>query len=105
LKLQARVNEVYLTLRDAQGDDVPVMVNIWRRPRDERFVSDWALIAMHQRDGYEDQILAARDEAEASARESRSRLDAIAEALRTLEKSKDPEEIARAIAAITSQVA
>ena len=52
LKLQASVNEVYLNLVDADGLAVPVLLNAVRRPREDRFVSDWIVVAMRQRDEY-----------------------------------------------------
>jgi sigma-B regulation protein RsbU (phosphoserine phosphatase) len=59
LKLQGRVNEIYVTLRDAAGDEVPVMFNAVRRPRDDRFVSDWVIMPMRQRNEYENELLKA----------------------------------------------
>ena len=68
LKLQASVNEVYLNLVDADGLAVPVLLNAVRRPREDRFVSDWIVVAMRQRDEYENEILRARKLAEEASR-------------------------------------
>jgi signal transduction histidine kinase/ActR/RegA family two-component response regulator len=68
LKLQGRVHEVYVSLVDSAGDDVPVMLNASRKPRDERFVSDWVVVPMRQRNEYENEILKARKAAEAATR-------------------------------------
>lgn len=81
LKLQARVHEVYIALRNAQGDDVPVMLNAQRRARDGRFVSDWLVIPMRQRDQYENAILEARARAEAAVKEKERVLARVAAAL------------------------
>lgn len=49
LKLHGRVLEVYLTLRDAAGNDICVLMNAARRPRNERLVSDWILMPVRRR--------------------------------------------------------
>jgi signal transduction histidine kinase len=116
LKLQGRVHEVYVTMRDSAGDDVPVMFNAVRKPREDRHVSDWVVMPMRQRDEYENLILQARKAAEAAidakdeflsvvSHEMRSPLDAISGWLRVLQRSQEPAEIARAIEAIDRSVA
>jgi sigma-B regulation protein RsbU (phosphoserine phosphatase) len=49
LKLHGRVLEVYLTVRDGAGNEVCVLVNAARRPRNERLVSDWVLMPVRRR--------------------------------------------------------
>lgn len=68
LKLQGQVHEVYVSLRDIDGDDVPVMLNAARKARDEQFVSDWIVVPMRQRNEYENEILKARKAAEEATR-------------------------------------
>jgi signal transduction histidine kinase/ActR/RegA family two-component response regulator len=68
LKLQGVVHEVYMNLVDAEGASVPVMLNAVRRARDDRFVSDWAVVPMRQRNEYENEILKARKQAEEASR-------------------------------------
>ena len=106
LKLQGRVMEVYVTLRDADGDDVPVMFNAARKPRDERFVSDWVLMPMRQRDEYENLILEARRTAEAAMQARTEALNAVAIWVKVLQHgSKDPAEVQQALEAIHKAVA
>ncbi|HUQ28910.1 MAG TPA: PAS domain-containing protein [Usitatibacter sp.] len=106
LKLQGRVMEVYVTLRDADGDDVPVMFNAVRKPRDERFVSDWMLMPMRQRDQYENLILEARRTAEATMQARTEALNAVAIWVKVLQHgSKDPAEVEQALKAIDKAVA
>ena len=81
LKLQARVNEVYVALRDAKERDVPVLLNAQRLARDGRFVSDWLVVPMRQRDEYENKLLEARAAAEAAMREKEQALASVAAAL------------------------
>jgi PAS domain S-box-containing protein len=67
LKMQSRVDEMYLALRTRGGEDVPVLLNGVRRERDGRFVSDCVCLRMIQRNEYEDQLLQARRLAEQSS--------------------------------------
>lgn len=68
LKLQGVVNEIYMNLVARSGAKVPMMLNAVRRARDERFVSDWAVVPMRQRNEYENEILKARKLAEEASR-------------------------------------
>jgi PAS domain S-box-containing protein len=67
LKVQERVEEVYLALRAKDGGDVPVLLSAARRERDGRFVSDCVCLRMIQRHEYEAQLLEARRLAEQSS--------------------------------------
>ncbi len=116
LKLQGTVHEVYVSLRDADDEDVPVLLNAARRPRGERFVSDWVVVPMRQRNQYENEILKARKTAEAAVRskdeflavvshELRSPLGAISGWTHLLARGGlDAAESARALAAIERNV-
>ena len=68
LKLQGRVQEVYVSLLDSRGEDVPVLLNAVRRARESGFESDWIVVPMRQRNQYENEILKARTAAEAALR-------------------------------------
>jgi signal transduction histidine kinase len=68
LRLQERVHEVYLALAGRDGQDVPVLLNARRRSEDGCDVSDWVLVPMRQRNELENEILKAREVAEASSR-------------------------------------
>ena len=83
LKLQGTVHEVYVSLRDAQGGDVPVLLNAARRPRDGGFMSDWAVVPMRQRNEYENEILKARKLAEEAARAKDDFLAVVSHELRS----------------------
>lgn len=66
LKMQGRVDEIYVALRTKDGRDVPVLLNGVRRERDGRFLSECVCLRMLQRHAYEDQLLEARKLAEES---------------------------------------
>jgi signal transduction histidine kinase len=66
LRLQRKINEVYLSLVARHGE-LPVLLNAARRATPEEDLSDWALMPMRQRDEYENEILRARKNAEAAA--------------------------------------
>lgn len=68
LKLQGRVHEVYLSLLDVRGEEVPVLLNAARRASEGGFESHWVVVPMRQRNQYENEILKARATAEAAVR-------------------------------------
>ncbi|HEV2761380.1 MAG TPA: STAS domain-containing protein [Pyrinomonadaceae bacterium] len=68
LKLHGRAEEIYLSLRSAGGEDVPVLVNAARAERDGAAVNECVFVPMRQRRRFEDEILAAKREAEEAVR-------------------------------------
>lgn len=68
LKLHGRAEEIYLSLRGAGGEDVPVLVNAARRERGGSQVNDCVFVPMRQRRRFEDEILHAKREAEEANR-------------------------------------
>jgi anti-anti-sigma regulatory factor len=79
LKLHGRAEEIYLSLRAADGSDLPVLANAARRERGGAAVNDCVFIPMRQRRRFEDEILAAKREAEEANRAK----DALIEELST----------------------
>lgn len=79
LKLHGRAEEIYLSLRGAGGEDVPVLVNAARRERADSQVNECVFVPMRQRRRFEDEILSARREAEEANRAK----DALIEELST----------------------
>jgi sigma-B regulation protein RsbU (phosphoserine phosphatase) len=64
LKMQGRVDELYLSLRSRQGEDMPVLANAVRRERAGGVVNDCVVVPMYQRRRYEDELLQAKKAAE-----------------------------------------
>jgi signal transduction histidine kinase len=83
LKLQRRVNEVYVSLVAADGHQVPVLLNAQRREGPDGPRSDWAVIPMRQRNEYENEILKARQLAEEAARAKDQFLSFVSHELRS----------------------
>ncbi len=68
LKLHGKAEEIYLSLRTSGGEDVPVLVNAARRERQGSAVNLCVFVPMRQRRRFEDEILAAKSEAEEANR-------------------------------------
>ncbi len=64
LKLTGQAEEVYLSLRTAEGGELPMLVNAVRREQNGAFVNDCVFMVVRQRSRYEDEILQARRTAE-----------------------------------------
>lgn len=67
LQLGRQLSEVYLTLRDAAGAELPMLINFRKRPASS--VTDWALMQIEQRGRWEAEILRSRQLAERQAQE------------------------------------
>lgn len=83
LKLQGRVEEIYLPMRNRAGEDIPVLVNAARRELSGSIFYDCVLVAMRQRHVYEDDILQARKIAETANRTKEEFLSVVSHDLRT----------------------
>lgn len=83
LKLQNKVEEIYLDLRSKTGENIPVLVNAVRHERVGNIFNDCIFVAMRQRNQYEDEILKAKREAEAATRAKDEFLSVVSHELRT----------------------
>jgi PAS domain S-box-containing protein len=83
LKLQGRIEEIYLPMRSSAGEEIPVLVNAARREQDGAVFYDCVLMAMHQRHVYEDDILQAKRTAETANRTKEEFLSVVSHDLRT----------------------
>jgi len=69
LKLHGKAEEMYLSLKSKDGQNIPVFANVVRRVEHEDAVNDCIFMVMRQRSRYEDEIIAARKAAEQATRE------------------------------------
>jgi len=91
LRLAGAMDEIYLTLRHANGQEIPVLVNLRRRAAEQW--SDWVVVRIEQRGRWEAELLQAKRMAEeagqASARKSEELNAAKQELERTLAELKE----------------
>ena len=83
LKLQRSLNEIYVSLVTARGDEVPVLLNARRRDTPDGSRTDWAVVPMRQRNEYENEILKARKASEEAARTKDQFLSFVSHELRS----------------------
>ncbi len=83
LKLHGEAEEIYLALRTSDGQDIPVLVNGTRRECAGEMLSECVLVRMLQRSRYEDELLQARQTAEAASDAKAKFLSMMSHELRT----------------------
>lgn len=69
IKLNGKIEEMYLVLQSASGIEVPVLLSAVRREEDGRPVHDCILMVMRRRMEYEEQIYAAEQAAKKAGEE------------------------------------
>ena len=83
LKLQGKIEELYLDLRSKTGGNIPVLINGVRHERGDETFYDCIFVAMRQRNQYEDEILNAKKAAEAATLAKDEFLSVVSHELRT----------------------
>ncbi|MDX1419215.1 MAG: HAMP domain-containing sensor histidine kinase [Rubricoccaceae bacterium] len=68
LRVEGEVNEVYLSLRTAGGDDLPVLLNATRHTGNDGAVNDAVVVPMRRRNQFESELLQAKHAAEEASR-------------------------------------
>ena len=79
LKLQGKVDEVYLVLKSRTGKEIPVLLNGVRRQENQQYLSHCILLPIHQRSHFEEELLQAKKAAEEANRfkeEAHAKLEA-----------------------------
>lgn len=85
LRLAGALDEIYLTLRRADGGEIPVLVNV--RRREAEGVSDWAVVRIEQRGRWEAELVQAKRIAEEESRASARKSEELGAAKRELERT------------------
>ena len=83
LKMQGHAEEVYLSLRTAEDDELNCLLNATRTEQDEEPVSELVLLPFEERNQYEDEILRAKQTAEQANRAKDRFLSTVSHELRT----------------------
>ncbi len=83
LKLQTPVEELFLTLRCADGGDVAVLANIAKREEDSSMVYDCVFMRLRERRKWEDEIVRAKRSAEEANRANSAMLSMMSHDVRT----------------------
>jgi signal transduction histidine kinase len=83
LRLQGRISEVYVSLVGERGVEVPVLLNALRRDTADGPRNDWAVVPIHTRNEYENEILKARKLSEAASRAKDEFLSFVSHELRS----------------------
>lgn len=88
LRMHGRAEEIFLTLKSAEGADVPVLLNVIRSETDDRWVNHAAIMPVHRRGRYEAELVHARNRAEEALR-TNAELTETQEALRSRTRELD----------------
>jgi len=80
LKMQGKAEEIYLSLRSRDGDDIPVLVNAARHERDGASGNECILVPMRQRIRHEEEILQAKKATDEANQERERAYTALAQA-------------------------
>ncbi len=83
LKLHGEAEEVYLALRSRAGNEIPVLTNGIRRELEGEMLSECIFVRMLQRSRYEDELLHAKQTAEAASDAKAKFLSMVSHELRT----------------------
>jgi PAS domain S-box-containing protein len=83
LKMQGKIEEMYLDLHSKDGESIPVLVNAARRQDAEKSFNDCVFVVVRQRNLYEEEILQAKRLAETATRTKDEFLSMVSHELRT----------------------
>ncbi|MFV8828196.1 SpoIIE family protein phosphatase [Alkalihalobacterium sp. APHAB7] len=89
IKLEEKVEEMYISLRSSNGKDMPVLLNAKRQHRLGTFVNECVFMPMHKRNNYESELLEAKKLAEEALSDKNKALTDLERVLHTLENKQE----------------
>ena len=89
LKLENHVEEIYISLKASNGEEVPVLINASRKKIEDSTNIECILIPMRKRNEYENELLIAKKEAESALMAKHNAIEELEIALKTLETQKE----------------
>lgn len=88
IKVQEMVEEMFLTLKSKNGDEVPVLLNAARHKRDGMFVNDCIFLTMKKRYEYEQVLLTAKKAVEERNRWKKKAINELEQVRKELESKQ-----------------
>ena len=76
LKMQGHAEEIYISLRAKDGEEVPALINAERKELQQEMLTSYAGIIVHQRTKFEDELVAAKKAAETALHQNTALLHA-----------------------------
>lgn len=83
LKMEERVDEMYLTLQTKEGESLPVLINAERSTENEACINRCIIVQMNRRSEYEDRILYEKKEVKLTSDRKERLLSMMSHELRT----------------------
>jgi phosphoserine phosphatase RsbU/P len=89
IKLENRVEEMYISLETSKGEEIPVLINAVSKRVKERTVLDCIIIPMRKRNEYENELLLAKKETEQALKAKHKAITELETTLKKLEIQKE----------------
>ncbi|MDE5414817.1 SpoIIE family protein phosphatase [Alkalihalobacterium chitinilyticum] len=89
IKLDEKVEEMYISLRSSCGKDMPVLLNARRRHSLGTFINECVFMPMQKRNNYESELLEAKKLAEEALGDKNKALSDLERVLHTLENKQE----------------
>lgn len=88
VKLERRVEEMYISLKTSKGEELPVLINALLRREKERTVLECILLPMRKRNEYENELLLAKKDTEEALKAKHKAITELETTLKMLEIQK-----------------
>lgn len=88
IKVEEKVEEMFITLKSKNGDEVPVLLNAARNKREDKLVNDCIFLTMKKRHEYEQVLLTAKKAAEEKSRLKKKAITELEQVRKELESKQ-----------------